>query len=35
MSFGRRRFELICFGLYLVAVFVSTSMEAVGHILTR
>jgi len=35
MSFGRRRFELICFGLYLAAVFVGTSVEAVAHILTR
>ena len=30
-----KRFELICFGLYLAAVFVRTSMEAVGHIFTR
>jgi hypothetical protein len=35
MAFGRRRFELLCFGFYLTAVFVGTSMEAVGHLLTR
>jgi hypothetical protein len=35
MAFGRKRFDLICFGLYLAAVFVGTSMEAVGHLLTR
>jgi hypothetical protein len=35
MPSRRKRFERICFGLYLAAVFVGTSMEAVGHILTR
>jgi hypothetical protein len=35
MAFGRRRFELFCFGLYLAVVFVGTSMEAFGHLLTR
>jgi hypothetical protein len=35
MSFARRRFELICFGLYLGTVFVGTSAEAVAHLLTR
>jgi len=33
MAFGPRRFELICFGLYLAAAFVGTSMEAIGHLL--
>jgi hypothetical protein len=28
-----KRVELICFGLYLTAIFVGTSMEAIAQIL--
>ena len=28
-----KRFELICFGLYLAAIVVGTSMEAIAQIL--
>jgi hypothetical protein len=28
-----KRFELICFGLYLTAIFVGTSMEAIVQVL--
>jgi hypothetical protein len=35
MSLVRRRLELICFGLYLAAILVGTSMEAIAQIFTR
>jgi hypothetical protein len=28
----RSRFELVCFGLYMAAIFLGTSMEAIGRI---
>jgi hypothetical protein len=31
----RKRFELIFFGLYLAAVLIGTSMEAIAQALTR
>jgi hypothetical protein len=31
----RRRFELIFFGLYLAAIFIGTSMEALAQMLPR
>jgi hypothetical protein len=35
MPLARRRLELICFGLYLAATFVGTSMEAIAQIFAR
>jgi hypothetical protein len=35
MSLVRRRLELIGFGLYLAAIFVGTSMEAIAQVFTR
>ena len=35
MPFARRRLELICFGLYLAAIFVGTSIEAIAQIFAR
>ena len=35
MPLARKRLELICFGLYLVAIFVGTSLEAIAQILVR
>jgi hypothetical protein len=35
MPLVRKRFELICFGLYLGAIIAGTSMEAIAQILTR
>jgi hypothetical protein len=32
MPLARQRLGLICFGLYLVAIFVGTSMEAIAQI---
>jgi hypothetical protein len=28
----RKRVEVVCFGLYLAAIFLGTSMEAIGQI---
>jgi hypothetical protein len=30
-----KRLELICFGLYLAAIFVGTTMEAIAQIFAR
>jgi hypothetical protein len=35
MPLARRRFQLILFGLYLAAIFVGTSMEALAQMLVR
>lgn len=35
MPHARRRLELICFGLYLAAILVGTTMEAIAQIFTR
>ena len=35
MPCARKRLELICFGLYLVAIFLGTSMEAIAQIFAR
>ena len=35
MPLARKRLELLCFGLYLVAIFVGTSLEAIAQILAR
>jgi hypothetical protein len=35
MPLAWKRLDLICFGLYLVAIFVGTSMEALAQILAR
>ena len=35
MPVVRRRIELICFGLYLAAILVGTSMEVIAQIVTR
>jgi hypothetical protein len=32
MPLARRRLELICFGLYVAAIFVGTSLEAISQI---
>jgi hypothetical protein len=31
----RKRFELVCFGLYVVAIVVGTSMDTIGQIFVR
>jgi hypothetical protein len=33
MPLACKRLELVCFGLYLVAIFVGTSMDAIAQIL--
>jgi len=35
MPLARRRLELICFGLYLAAIFLGTSMDAIAQIFAR
>jgi hypothetical protein len=35
MRLARRRFELIFLGLYLAAILVGTSMEALAQVLAR
>jgi hypothetical protein len=35
MPLACKRLELICFGLYLVAIFVGTSMEAIAQMFGR
>jgi hypothetical protein len=35
MPQAHKRFELICFGLYFVAIFLGTSMEAIAQIFAR
>jgi hypothetical protein len=35
MSLVRKRLELVCFGLYLAAILVGTTMEAFAQIFTR
>ena len=32
MPLACKRLELVCFGLYLVAIFVGTSMDAIAQI---
>jgi hypothetical protein len=35
MPLARQRLGLLCFGLYLVAIFVGTSMEAIAQMFAR